>query len=105
MADIMEESGTGDELPITVIEVELPADPVRKVHRPEGVFEPGMIRPGIDQVRESKLPDVPQALEDRRVKERKLGFADLDIAMYRVLDVFHPPIGTASSYRVDKSIE
>jgi hypothetical protein len=34
-----------------------------------------------------------------------VGFADLDIAMYRVLDVFHPLIGTASSYRADKSIE
>jgi hypothetical protein len=105
VADIMEEGGTGDQLPFTVIEVELPADQVRKIHRSKGVFEPGMVRTRIDQVREPQLPDIPEALEDRCVEERKVGFADLDIAMYRVLDVFHPPIGTASSYRADKSIE
>ena len=52
--------------------VEVPGEASRDVHRPEGVLEPGVFRPGEDPARALELVDVAQPLHPRAVEYRLL---------------------------------
>jgi hypothetical protein len=86
VADIVEESGSDDEGLLVFPEIEPAACDVGKEHRSKGMFEPGVVRARVYKIRETKLANIPETLEDRRVKEPEGAFSDLHIAMDRVLD-------------------
>ena len=62
MPDIMEQGSSDNEPALCIGEPEPAADDIREVHRPQRVLEPGMGCTGIDEIRETQLADIPEAL-------------------------------------------
>ena len=87
--DIVEEPGRGDQEDVGCIQGEVPCEYCREVHGAEGVLEPGMVRPGINEVRKPELLHVPEALDRWRVKEGEETGLHLHVAVHRVLDELH----------------
>jgi len=54
------------------------------VHSSQGVFESGMLRTWIDQMRTRQLPDSPQTLEHNTVKQFLFNFSEADMSMNRI---------------------
>ncbi len=88
--DVVEEGGGGHRARGAGIEPELGAESAGEVHRPERVLEAGVVRAGVDEIGEAELPDLAEALEERRVQEREQRRLNLDIAVDRVADRLCP---------------
>jgi len=82
----MEERGDQNEEPVLRCEPELTARNTGKVHRADRVLEPGVAGTGVDKERKPELPDIAQALDRRRIKERQDPCIHFHIAMDRVFD-------------------
>ncbi len=59
------------------------------MHRPERVLEPGVVRPGVDEVGKPKLGDVAEPLDDLRVEQPERERFHLDVAVHRIFDDLH----------------
>ena len=95
VAHVVEKCGRSHGAGRAGIEIEVAAEAAREVHGPERVLEAGVIRAGVDEVCESELPDLAEALEQGRVHEREERGLDLDVPVDRVPDRLRPPSGSA----------
>ena len=88
--DIVEKCRCYDKQAVIFRHTKLAAHHTGKVHRSKGVFKPGVVRSRVDKIGKTKLLDMAEPLEQRRVKERDGGRIYLHIPVDRVLDRFHP---------------
>ena len=63
--DVMEKPGGAEEEDVGRVEGQVAGEDRGEVHRPEGVLEPRMVRPRVDQAGEAELLHVPEALDRR----------------------------------------
>ena len=89
MPYVVKEPRRGHKKALIRVKVELSGHHPCKVHRPEGVLEPGMVGAGVYEVGEPELPHVPEPLHGSRVKETDHGRRDFHVAMHRVLYDLH----------------
>jgi hypothetical protein len=82
----MEEGSSCNKLPLRIREAEPLGSNVRKVHCPQRMFKPRMVCTGVHKVGKPQLPDVPEPLQCRGVKECTGKIIQFDIAMHRVFD-------------------
>jgi hypothetical protein len=102
--DIMEEGGRYDEPAFVIGKLEPAAGHIGKEHGAQRVLEPRVIGTRVYEKGEAQLPDIAEALENRRIEQPECKVLHLDITMDRVLDDLHR-FTKESSYTSHKSIE